>query len=378
MNKIIIIGGVHHNTLGVVRSLGEVGLTDNIILLSVSTDDSFVCKSRYVRKENICVVRDEDSIVTKVLSISKNQKKNPVVICCGDSYIAMIDNAYDLLSPYCILPTTNKQGRIVHFLDKETQCILAEECGLKVPLHFSFEDKEKCNLASLPYPCIIKPMNSVVGGKLDIVICSTKDNLEAYLLIKKGNYLHIEEYITKTMEFQLIGCSLEQKIIIPGYTTIIRQPQNTNTGYLKYSPIQDGVIPATLIDKVEKLIRSIGYKGLFSVEFIRDSAGNDYFLEINMRNDGNAYCVQSAGVNLPYIWCKYASESSAEIKDPIVFERPIYLMPEFNDIRNIFNVGVVQWLRECFTADAHTVFDKHDLVPFFWAIYSKSKKKILG
>lgn len=53
-------------------------------------------------------------------------------------------------------------------------------------------------------------------------------------------------------------------------------------------------------------------------------------------------------------------------------------MPEFNDIRNIFNVGVVQWLRECFTADAHTVFDKHDLVPFFWAIYSKSKKKILG
>lgn len=83
MNKIIIIGGVHHNTLGVVRSLGEVGLTDNIILLSVSTDDSFVCKSRYVRKENICVVRDEDSIVTKVLSISKNQKEKPVVICCG-------------------------------------------------------------------------------------------------------------------------------------------------------------------------------------------------------------------------------------------------------------------------------------------------------
>ena len=40
MNKIIVIGGIHHNTLGVVRSLGKAGLTDNIILLNVSLNDS--------------------------------------------------------------------------------------------------------------------------------------------------------------------------------------------------------------------------------------------------------------------------------------------------------------------------------------------------
>ena len=42
------------------------------------------------------------------------------------------------------------------------------------------------------------------------------------------------------MEFQLIGCSLDggETIIIPGYTRILRQPRNTNTGYLEYSPIE--------------------------------------------------------------------------------------------------------------------------------------------
>ena len=46
--------------------------------------------------------------------------------------------------------------------------------------------------------------------------------------------------------------------------------------------------------------------------FVRDNEGNDYFLEINMRNDGNAYCVTSAGVNLPYIWCYYQLHKTSE------------------------------------------------------------------
>lgn len=378
MNKIIIVGGVHHNTLGVVRSLGEDGLSDSIILLSISTSNSFVCKSKYIRKEHIYKVKSINNIVEKVLSLAKSQKEKPVVICCGDSYISVIDNAYDLLSPYCILPTTGIQGDIAQFLNKETQCVLAEKCGLKVPLHSIIKDEEKNDLTRFIYPCIIKPINSITGKKSDIVICLTENDVKTYLSNKKSYNFLIEEYINKIMEFQLIGCSLEQKIIIPGYTSIIRQPKNTNTGYLKYSPIQDGVISSTLLMRVENFIREIGYKGLFSIEFIRDAGGDDYFLEINMRNDGNAYCVKSAGVNLPYIWYKYAANSRAIVQESITFERPIYLMPEFNDVRNVFKVGIMQWMKECFTADAHTIFDKHDLAPFFYALYSKVKSKIVG
>lgn len=41
------------------------------------------------------------------------------------------------------------------------------------------------------------------------------------------------------------------------------------------------------LSKVNDFIKRIGYSGLFSVEFLRGQDGNNYFLEINMRNDGN-------------------------------------------------------------------------------------------
>lgn len=43
------------------------------------------------------------------------------------------------------------------------------------------------------------------------------------------------------------------------------------------------------MNTVRYFIRDLGYSGLFSLEFIRDKSGKDYFMELNMRNDGNAY-----------------------------------------------------------------------------------------
>ena len=42
-NKIIVFGGNHHNTLGVIRSLGEAGITP--ILILHGTNHSFVLGS---------------------------------------------------------------------------------------------------------------------------------------------------------------------------------------------------------------------------------------------------------------------------------------------------------------------------------------------
>lgn len=133
------------------------------------------------------------------------------------------------------------------------------------------------------------------------------------------------------MEFQLIGCSLDggETIIIPGYTRILRQPRNTNTGYLEYSPIEGLDYDS---EAVHEFIRKIGYSGLFSVEFIRDENNKDYFLEINMRNDGNAYCVKSAGVNLPFIWCYYSVFGQLP-NLPMTFSNSIRFIPDFNDLK---------------------------------------------
>ena len=43
------------------------------------------------------------------------------------------------------------------------------------------------------------------------------------------------------IRYKFIGCSLDggASICIPGYSRILRQPDNTNTGYLEYCPPEE-------------------------------------------------------------------------------------------------------------------------------------------
>lgn len=45
------------------------------------------------------------------------------------------------------------------------------------------------------------------------------------------------------------------------------------------------------LNACKKFIKHIEYQGLFSMEYLRDKQGNDYFMEINLRNEGNGICV---------------------------------------------------------------------------------------
>ena len=376
--KIIVVGGEHHNSLGVIRSLGEAGLKNNIIYINTSDDNNFVCRTKYLLGHNIFTIK-ENCLVETIRSIAKTQEMRPVLISCGDRIANTIDLNYDNLSPLCILPNAgNRRGGISFYQDKLQQLKLAQECGLTIAKHFIKKPNEIINANLVHYPCIVKSINSLStdGGKASIKVCYNSDELSEHLNSFDHMYLIIEEFIKKQFEFQLIGCSLDNEIIIPGYTNIIRQPHNTNTGYLKYSPIQDGVIDGRLLDTVREFINKIGYKGLFSAEFIRDDQDNDIFLEINMRNDGNAYCVKAAGVNLPLIWYKYSPCKGLTICEQKSIAKHVYLMPEFSDIYNIKSIGIIRWFKDFLSADAHTIFSIKDIKPFLYVFSQKIINKL--
>ncbi len=372
---VIIIGGNHHNTLGVIRALGNKVAKDKIHLILHGDKRSPITRTKYLQNNNIHYIKDCAQITAVILNIVNVIATKPVVICCGDMYISAIDQNFDKLNDYCTLPNANgKAGRINYFLCKEQQSEAAASAGLKSPDHFIIDTKDI--LLSPCLPCIIKPENSTKGGKSDIEICRTLDEISQYIQCHDGtNRVIVEKFIDKQYEFQLIGCSLKNDIIIPGYTHIIRQPKTTNTGYLQYNPIHDGFISAALLNKVKTFIRHIGYQGLFSVEFLRDKQGIDYFLEINMRNDGNAFCVTCAGVNLPYIWYKYADKKEYVITEPIQFEKPVLWMPEA-DARNIKSVGLLRWLNQWKNADGHGIANLIDPFPIIYYVLSKFKARI--
>lgn len=363
--NIIIIGGLHHNTLGVIRSLGEDGIKPNnmiIVLIGKHINKkNIISKSKYTSEENIAYLDSDSEIVSWMLE-HKQEMKSSCVICCSDGSAEVVIKNHKLLKDYYLIPELNMN--VEQLMDKSVQNEIASKVGMNIPKNIivSVDQPFEWNL----FPCITKPIKSVEGdGKADIHIINTNDELKEVLPTISANHIEIQQYVEKEIEYQLIGCSLNagETIIIPGFTTILRQPPNTNTGYLKYSPISK-----LNYDKkaVEDFIKEIGYSGLFSVEFIRDKEGIDYFLEINMRNDGNAYCVKCAGVNLPFIWCaSLLGKDITKLKKDI--SKSVYFIPDFIDAKmGIESVGFIKWVYQFFAAKSHSLYSVRDMKPFLF------------
>lgn len=363
--KIIIIGGLHHNTLGVIRSLGEEGIKSNNMIVVLSGKDinkkNIISKSKYTLEENIVYLESDNDIGSWLLE-HKKELNSSCVICCSDGSAEIVIKNHELLKDYYLLPRLSMN--VEQLMDKSVQNELASKVGMNIPKNtvVSVNRSIQWNL----FPCITKPIKSVEGGgKADIHIINSSDELKKVLPTISAKHIEIQQYVDKEMEYQLIGCSLNagETIIIPGFTTILRQPPNTNTGYLKYNPINE-----LNYDKkaVTDFIKEIGYSGLFSVEFIRDKEGIDYFLEINMRNDGNAYCVKCAGVNLPFIWCSsLLGKDITNLKKDI--DKSVYFIPDFIDVKmGIESVGFFKWAYQFLAAKSHSLYNIRDMKPFLF------------
>lgn len=359
MNKVIVIGGEHHNTLGVLRGLGEKGINSELILVSPSKK-TFVNYSKYITKSR--KIKSDNEIVELLLKLYKDEQEKPVVICCSDSSSGIIDENRDKLKPFLTLPGAEEQGRISALMSKKRMSELAIEVGMTIPLTTYIKDASK-ELTRIKLPCIIKPLESRKGKKAEIAICKTPDELIAYATTHNINNYQLQEFIDKDFEYQLIGCSTKGEVIIPGVSKILRPCKGSNTSFLHYTPLEDDFCE---IEKCKEFVRRTGYHGLFSLEFLRDKNGKDYFMEINFRNDGNAICVTAAGMSLPYIWfldclgADYSQERNKEIK-------PVYVMPDMAELKLLLTkqISLKEYISDFRKTDRFMEYDRKDPKPFW-------------
>ncbi len=366
-NDIIVIGATHHNTLGVLRSLGYKGIKPFLILIS-SDKKSYVAKSKYIRK--VYYLEEEKSIVPFLLDHFKNIEIKPIIIACYDGVESILDENYSLLNPFFLLPGSKSNGRISSFMSKDKMVGLASEVGFLCPESRVVDKNEIIDMDSINYPCILKPLVSKEGSKQDIKRCYNKEDFEAYLREKHCDRIQVQKLIEKDYEYQLIGVSLDEgkDVIIPGYSHIIRPSDVTNTGFLKYIPTQNLPVSFQLC---KSFLERIGYTGLFSMEFIHGKDSKDYFMEINFRNDGNSICVTSSGLNLPYLYCISLSGGDVDVElNRFNTMKPVYVMPEFDDLILLLKgqVGIFTWIRDFRKTDCFMEFSKKDVKPFFYGL----------
>ncbi len=358
-----MIGGNHHNTLGVIRGMGYKGIFPIVIIVCNGSREPHVRYSRFIKQ--FYKVGNDIDVISTLKKIASTLSGKAVVIACSDGVSSVLDLHHNELKTHFIMPGTEEEGRLTRFMDKESMSQLGREVGFNVPETWIVESES--DIDSVQYPCITKPILSKDGCKSDITICNCKEQLINVIKYGSCYRYQVQRFIVKDFEYQLIGLSLNggDEVIIPGISRCIRPCPGTNTGFLKYVNINSFEVS---MDKCKTFVKEIGYSGLFSIEFLRDKSGKDFFLEMNFRNDGNSICVTKAGFNLPYIWYAYnVGFDYKKLLSECVF-REVLIMPEFNDF-NCFvrtrKIGLWKWLKDIYRTDAFMEYDSKDPKPFW-------------
>lgn len=355
ITKTIIIGTNHHNTLSMVRSFGEEG--EKVILYIYGAEKSYIASSIYV--ESVSFFKSASDSIDAVSLYYKQTGEKPVIIACSDEVSSLMDKRYDELISKCYFFNAGEAGRITSFMDKQKQLELSKECGFSAPASIDALPKD-VNIEEIKYPCFVKPKASIYGGK-NIAICRSKAELKSALAKYNPDYnVLVQDYIRKEYEIVVLGLSVSDKIIVPGFIQKHREERGGTT-YATVRPITE--LNQKIVDACRLLIKEIEYQGLWGIECIKQ--GDDYFfLELNMRNDATTYAMKVAGVNLPYMYQQMVRGIDNEPTVNTV--RTINSMVEFNDFNFVLkrNIGLFKWIKEYKGAECKYFHSETDLRPY--------------
>lgn len=364
-NKVILIGGNHHNGLGLARSFGVNGIKPYGVIVGEGAEHGFVRKSKYWAKT--WVIKSDDEIVEFLLNAFQNEKEKPVVIPYSDGAAEEIDLNLDRLKEHFLLPSIGgQQGKIAELMDKQKQVEFAQTYGIPMAKSCVVDLNDIRLPEDMIYPCIVKPVVSAEGEKSDIRKCDTETQTVAYLqeLREKGYHRFlVQEYLIYDTEYLMVG-------------SISRQNQCWfNSKKIRVWPVVGGSSSCLQVtsennvqkffDEVRNAFGRVGYDGIFDVEALR--VGEKIYLnEINWRNSGTIYSVFGSKVYYPVNWYYWKTENqSPENFIRTCLDDTVYTMDESLDLRHVAcgNITLRQWLNDKKKARAFAIWDATDLKP---------------
>ena len=357
VRKIIVVGYSHHNTLGVIRCFGMRGYSVDFIC--VSHKDCFVSHSKYI---SVSYEVESESIVVDLLyKCYANEVFKPVIIACGDKIESVLDLNYDKLNKYFVFFNAGKQGIVTTYMDKKLQVDLAKANGFNVPDTFIYEG----SIEKISYPCILKPLQSIKGGK-HIFICYDKNDVMKALTSFEGkDILLVQQLLKSNSEFVILGLANDAKVLIAG---LVLKQRSYKGGTLYSTVMSIDNLDRELIKKCEQMILDIGYEGIFGFEFIRTN-DKDYFIELNLRVDATTYSLAVAGINLPVLYFESQEgelASSLEVKT-------IHSIVDYNDFkhRRDYNITMFKWIKQYLFSKCKYYLSFRDPAPFLYALMDK-------
>ncbi len=368
--QVIVVGNNHHNTLGLVRSLGRGGMDVTCIIVDDGIKHSFVEKSLYIQRFKL--VSSYEELLACLLS---DWCSSPApVFTTSDGIAEFLDSNYDLLSRRLILGNCGKrQGNLSYWMNKDKMLSKAAECGIRIPysVHLTIDANKIILPPDIKYPCLVKPQKSSKASKDNFRICHSSNELQnaLYEITNDCSDVLIQEYIERDYEFLIMGMrsASTKRIILPGGLHKLRTCKNTNNlGIFAYAYTTGKMDSSINAVALERFLEAIDYDGIFSMEFMVKGE-EAYFLEINLRNDGTQFCFEGAGVNLPLLWAKETMGEDIS-SYPMHLEKK-YCMVEVNYLKYMDWHHPIKAFKEWRNTSLFALVEKKDWKPAFYKFY---------
>lgn len=357
-----ILADGHHNSLGLVRSLGIAGYETHVFI--IEGKDAIVKHSKYCKNITFCnnVYEALDIIIKKYSTF----KCNKFILTGNDKYVVAIDDKYDELKENFYTYNCGEAGRLRFLMSKANQNELARSAGLNVP-EYAIVNVRDNEIPNIPFPVITKAIDSLGNHWKDIVfLCHNKDELtKAYKTIDCDKII-VQHYIEKENETGFNGISINggEFIYMPLQITYRSVSETTFGNIITLNPPSDNI----LVNNIKDFIRKTKYSGSFSVDLLIGKDSKIYFLEVNMRNSGWSFPYTCAGVNLPATWAKSTLKQKLDLTDISIPKKPFTAVDEYIELFNKSKEGPVIFLKtlySIFSVDAKTYWNLREQRPFW-------------
>lgn len=359
MEKVIILGNDHTNSLGLAQSLGKSGY--EVIPFVWGAKTGIVACSNYVSNIYGCHTIQE-CIDKIILQFADNENPIPIIACCDSAALALDKNRDALAGKFLYEYSTIYS--FDYLFKKENQVRLAQESGFYVPKTWNLSDTKEIP-TDVVFPCLIKPLVSCEGAKTDIRVCYKKDELKKNLnSLRYTHQVLLQQYIERDYEISILGCGLKNgTAIIPCVENkLTLYPQNVGLECLaNMQPLEN----TQIIRNIQNLIKAIGYVGVFSIEMMHSKLDNKfYFTEINLRNDGANSFVYKYGVNLPL---NHIEDLFDEELTQFTKLSPGYYIWDMHHFLSLIHreISLRQWLYELRMSQGFLTYFPDDRKPFF-------------
>lgn len=335
--RVIVTGRNYCSNLTIARSLGEAGYEVEVLrifqkrprhrnLMKKIRPDAY---SKYVKAYHVCVSRRKSRVIVDRLLTLADTERKMLIIPADDLMANIIDDYYDELSEFFIMPNVNnKQGEVNRLMSKEVQKKLAEEAGLPV-LNSCLIKTEKGKFEipkDINYPCFMKPNISKNSSKGRMRKCENEEELIGYITefsMKKDIEMLVEDFVDIGKEYSLLGLCTKDRVISPGFFVAEEGGHEARRGVAMTGRMLPCQNYKELIEGLNKFMQSLGFTGLFDIDLIETKDGKMYFVEVNMRYGASGYALTKCGANLPGMFAEhmYTGKSIDELSNDIASDK---------------------------------------------------------